>query len=95
MMDALLIAESEKDGWPTYAAGDAAQSAVLADVWIDGAAVTDAVCTDKSTATRTVSRQNIAEITEAAAGSDDFVWPVPVSASDWMVVATSQATFVR
>lgn len=91
MMDALLIAESEKDGWPTYAAGDAAQSAVLADVWIDGAAVTDAVCTDKSTATRTVSRQNIAEITEAA-GSDDFVWPVPVSASDWMVVATSQAT---
>ena len=91
MLDALLIAESEKDGWLSAAAGDAAQSAVLADIWIDGAAISDAVCSDKTTATRTVSRQNIAEITEAA-GSPDFVWPVPVSASDWMVVATSQAT---
>ena len=91
MTDALLMAESGKNGWPSSAAGDAAQSAVLADVWIDGASVTDAVCTDKATATRTVSRQNIDELTEAA-GSDDFVWPVPVSASDWLVVATSQAT---
>ena len=89
--DALLIAESEKGGWSSSAAGDAAQSAVLADVWIDGASVSDAVCTDKTTATRTVSRQNIEEITEAAS-SPDFVWPVPVSASDWLVVATSQAT---
>ncbi|MCR4940501.1 MAG: hypothetical protein K5930_10420 [Treponemataceae bacterium] len=91
MIDALLIAESEKESWPSAAAGDAAQKAVLADVWIDGPSVTDAVCSDKVTATRTVSRQNIAEIADSLP-DPDFIWPVPVSASDWIVVATSQAT---
>ncbi len=91
MIDALLLSESEKESWPSVVTGDAAQSAVLADVWIDGPSVTDAVCADKVTATRTVSRQNIAAIVAAAAESD-FVWPVPVCASDWIVVATSQAT---
>ena len=91
MLDAILIAESEKESWQTAYAGDAAQSAVLADVWIDGASVLDAVCSDKVTATRTVSRQNIPQLA-AAVGDADFLWPVPVAASDWMVVATSQAT---
>lgn len=91
MTDALLIAESEKESWPSVATGDAAQSAVLADVWIDGPSVTDAVCSDKVTATRTLSRQNIGQIVSSSSG-EDFIWPVPVSASDWIVVATSQAS---
>ena len=91
MLDALLIAESGKENWQTANTGDAAQNATLANIWIDGSSVRNAVCSDKMTATRTVSRQNIAQIS-ASVDDDDFIWPVPVSASDWIVVATSQAT---
>jgi len=91
MLDALLLAESGKGNWQAANVGEAAQSAVLADIWIDGDSVSNAVCSDKVTATRTVSRQNIAQLA-AAVSNEDFLWPVPVSASDWMVVATSQAT---
>ncbi|MCR4713399.1 MAG: hypothetical protein K5751_03360 [Treponemataceae bacterium] len=91
MLDALLIAESGKENWQAAIVGEAAQSAFLADIWIDGDSVSNAVCSDKVTATRTVSRQNIAQLA-ADVASEDFLWPVPVFASDWIVVATSQAT---
>lgn len=74
--DALLYAESSKTAWPKDSMKMAAQNAYLSDVWEGGAEPQNAVCSDKCTATRTISRQ-------------DYLHK---GASSWIVVATSSAT---
>lgn len=76
LCDALLYAESSKSYWPQDAMKAAAQSAFLSGLWTDGSEPGDAVCSDKCTTTRTLSRQSYTEKGPAA----------------WIVVATSCAT---
>lgn len=76
LTDALLYAESSKSYWPNDDMKAAAQSAFLAGIWKDGAETDQAVCSDRCTTTRTLSRQNYAE----------------EGVSSWIVVATSSAT---
>lgn len=76
LCDALLYAESSKSYWPQDDMKAAAQNAFLEGIWTGGAEPGDAVCSDKCTTTRTLSRQNYTENGAAA----------------WIVVATSSAT---
>lgn len=76
LLDALLYAESSKTTWPRDEMKAAAQAAYMAGIWEDGDEPIHAVCSDKCTATRTISRQDY-----SAEG-----------ASSWIVVATSSAT---
>lgn len=76
LVDALLFAESSKSFWPRDEMKAAAQAAFTAGIWTGGAEPSDAVCSDKCTSTRTLSRQ--VYDTEGA--------------SSWIVVATSSAT---
>lgn len=76
LTDALLYAESGKSYWPNDGMKAAAQSAFLAGIWKEGAETDQAVCSDKCTTTRTLSRQNYEE----------------EGAASWIVVATSSAT---
>ena len=76
LCDALLYAESSKSYWPQDIMKTAAQSAYLAGIWTGSAETSDAVCSDRCTTTRTLSRQNYSE----------------KGASAWIVVATSCAT---
>lgn len=97
IVDSLLYAESSKASWPQTAMGDAAQLACLSGNWAPGAATTDAVCSDKCTVTRSISRQNIPDLIELlelseADGGEEFSYPCPARASDWIVTATSCAT---
>lgn len=76
LVDALLFAESSKTSWPNESMKTAARNAHLSGIWTDGEDPSDAVCSDKCTGTRTLSRQNF-----SAEG-----------APSWIVVATSSAT---
>lgn len=76
LLDALLYAESSKSSWPKDEMKAAAQAAYMAGIWADGAEPSNAVCSDKCTSTRTISRQDY----------------TTGGASSWIVVATSSAT---
>ncbi len=76
LVDALLFAESGKDSWPGDDMKAAAQLAYIAGKWTGGSEPGNAVCSDKSTTTRTLSRQDFS--TEGT--------------GSWIVVATSCAT---
>lgn len=76
LCDALLYAESSKSYWPQDSMKEAAREAFLAGIWKEGDETDLAVCSDKCTTTRTLSRQNYDEEGPAA----------------WIVVATSSAT---
>lgn len=76
LVDALLYAESEKESWPQEEMESAAQAAFSSGLWPDGADIQNAVCSDKCTATRTLSRQDFTE----------------KGSQSWIVVATSSAT---
>lgn len=76
LVDALLHAESSKANWPNEDMKAAARNAFLSGVWAAGDAPANAVCSDKCTATRTLSRQDFSV----------------EGASSWIVVATSSAT---
>ena len=76
IVDALLFAEANKTAWPGDDMKAAAQLAYIAGRWNDGCEPENAVCTDKCTTTRTLSRQDF-----SAGGVDS-----------WLIVATSCAT---
>lgn len=78
IMDALLCAESKYDEWPSETVRLAAETVVNAGAWGPTALITDAVCSDYMTPTRTLGRIPSSKDTD--------------SAGDWIVCATSCAS---
>lgn len=78
ILDALLCAESKYDAWPSEAVRLAAEAAVEAGAWGPTALITDAVCSDYMTPTRTLGRIPQFDDTDCA--------------GNWMVCATSCAS---
>lgn len=76
LLDALFFAESSKTSWPRDEWKTTAQTAFMARLWPEGSEITGAVCTDKVSSTRTLSRQDYYR----------------KGASAWLLVATSCAT---
>lgn len=78
MIDAVLCAETRYDAWPSDALRLAAEEAVAAGAWGPSALITDSICSDSMTATRTLGR---------LPGSTDTG-----TASEWIVCTTSGAS---
>lgn len=78
ILDALLCSETRYDSWPSDALRLAAEEAVMAGAWGPSAFITDAVCSDSMTATRTLGR--LPESTDTG------------TASEWIVCTTSGAS---
>jgi hypothetical protein len=78
VMDAFLMAESDKTAWPNDTVRVAAEEAVSASAWLPGSLVSDAFCSTGTTTTRTIGRN------EVSADSD--------TATDWKICATSKCT---
>lgn len=78
ILDALLCAETRYDSWPSDALRLAAEEMVAAGAWGPSALITDAVCSDSMTPTRTLGR---------LPGSEDTGSP-----AEWIVCATSGAS---
>ncbi len=84
LMDALLIAEGKYDMWPKPEYENAARMAYESGVWQDGAGIGAAVPADRTTVTRTLSRQGYLDVPDGdlpAAGK-----------KGWIVTATGGAT---
>lgn len=89
IIDALLYAESDKLEWSKDLMSTYAREAYNAKIWDGGFEIATAASTDNTTATRTLSRQNIATIAESFE-SDGTI--TANRADDWLVVTTSNAT---
>jgi hypothetical protein len=89
LMDALLCSEADKADWKNDALRGAAKEAHESGIWPEGAAPKTALETDRVTATRTISRQNIPEI----AAADGTVLSASLKGREaWLLTTTSTAT---
>jgi len=89
LIDAVLYARSERKAWTKDLMSTYAREAYDAQIWVDGSEITAAASTDNSTATRTLSRQNIANI---AASFEPGATPIANRADDWIIVASSNTS---
>lgn len=88
VLDALLYSDGTKSEWQKTLSKDLAEKAVAKGIW-QSDAVADAASNAGATSTRTLCRQNIAELSAKKYGRGAVI---PTSAADWAVVATSKAT---
>ena len=87
LQDALLVRENDtKTAWTRTLQKDLAARAYAEGVWSAGCTPSEAV-TGTALLSRTLARQNIAQLTEAYAAST--VVPLPAAPSDWRVVTTA------
>lgn len=85
--DALLVRENDtKTAWTRTLQKDLAARAYAEGVWSAGCTPSEAV-TGTALLSRTLARQNIAQLAEAYAAST--VVPLPAAPSDWRVVTTA------
>ncbi|AEE16029.1 hypothetical protein [Treponema brennaborense] len=90
LLDALPYSESSKTAWKTDALRAAAQEAADAGVWpAGGDDFSESFCSDGVTATRTLSRRNVAVLDAAAESGTGFP---PSDKTSWIVTATGGAT---
>jgi hypothetical protein len=87
LLDALLYSESSKSAWKNDTLRKAAEEAAQSGLWPGGSDVASAAVSDKTTATRTIGRQNIPQIAAAKAYSG-----AANGKGVWMVTATSSAS---
>ncbi len=88
VLDAVLYSDGTKSDWQKPLSKELAAKAVSKGIW-KSSALADAASNEGATTTRTLCRQNIAEL---AAKSYERGAIIPTSASDWLVVNTSCAT---
>lgn len=90
VFDALLYARSEKTDWGKERLVEYAHIAYENQIWKDGEGVEYAVLSDKTTSTRTLSRQNIGKL--KAQYDVDKKIPIAQKKNDWIVVKTGKAS---
>jgi hypothetical protein len=92
LLDALVYCKSDKTEWSKTALSTAATAVFKAGIWVQGEKIENAVCVEKKSSPYFFARENIENLIQQTAANTLPLGPIPVYASDWIMIKPSAST---